>query len=241
MQFSELQTAVNDNLDANDSTFTNLTAAMTKRWINRAVRWACQGQVIAAGGLISHNFSFLINEVQASTIDEQRKYDLPDGTTATIWEFRKDKNVELVNASSYRATLTKLHKTDIEDDPDFAYLLDKGKPTHFCIEQSKLWLFPLPDHSSNDDQAWTVNMEYYGYLPELSADSDANVFTLKSPELIEWKATALGMEWAKDAQVSYFENKAKEKLIEMITNDQAIDLGGIERGMQPADGAQLGV
>jgi hypothetical protein len=239
MQFSELQTAVNDNVET--SHFTNWTAALTKRWINRAIRWACEGQVITPAGLLSHDFSFLINEVQANTIDEQRKYDLPDGAAATIWEFRKDKNVELINASDYRSPLTKLYKTDIEDDPEFAYLLDKGIPTHFCIEQSKLWLFGLPDHSANSETAFVINIEYYGYLPELSADSDTNILTLKFPELIEWKATALGMEWAKDELVTYFNNKAKEKLIEMITNDQAVELGAIERGMQPADGAQLGV
>jgi len=240
MQFSEIQTIVNDNLEASD--FTNWTVAMTKRWINRAVRWACEGQVIGAGRLlISHDFSFLKNEVQAATIDEQRKYDLPDGSISTVWEFRKDRNVELIDVSNYRRPLTKLHKTDIEDDPDFAYLLDKGIPSHFCIEQSKLWLFPLPDHSFNEDTAWTINMEYYGYLSELSADADTNIFTLKFPDLLEWKATALGMEWSKDEQVAYFDNKAGEKLMRMITNDQAIDLGGIERGMVPSDGAQLGV
>jgi len=239
MQFSEIQTIVNDNLEA--SQFENWTADLTKRWINRAVRWACRGRVITPAGLISHNFSFLINEVQCSTVDEQRKYDLPDGTTSTIWKFRKDKNVELVDASSYRVPLTKFLKKDIEDDSDFAYLLDKGAPTHYCIEQSKLWLYPLPDHSANEDTAWTVNMEYYGYLPELSEDTDTNIFTVQHPELIEWKATALGMEWAKDEQVAYYDSKAKERLLEIITDDQEIDLGGIERGMEPSEDSQLGV
>lgn len=241
MQFSEIQTNVNDNLEA--SHFTNWTAALTKRWINRAVRWACDGQVLTAGGLlISHDFSFLINEVQASTVDEQRRYDLPDGSVSDVWEFRKDKNIELVDADDYRVPLTKLHKTDIEDDPQFAYLLGKGKPSHFCIEQKKLWLFPLPDHAANQDTAWTINMEYYGYLPDLSADADTNIFMLKFPELLEYKATALGFGWAKDTDAEQeYEAKAAKRLLELITNDQAIELGGIERGMQPTDGARIGV
>jgi hypothetical protein len=245
MQFSEIQTIVNDHLET--SSFTNWTAAYTKRWINRAVRWACNGQVILpetkqtlTKRVISHDFSFLITEVQASTVDEQRKYALPDGSTATIWEFRKDKNIELIDYNSYRKNLYKLHKTDIEDDPDFSYLLDKGIPSHYCIEGSKIFLYPLPDHSYNNDTAFTINMEYYSYLPELINDADTNVFTNKFPELIEWKATALGMEWAKDEQVKYFNDKADEKLLEIITNDQSFELGGIEMGMQPTAGARLG-
>ena len=240
MQFSEIRTNLTDNIEGDD--FTNLTTAMLNGWINDAVRWSCEGQVILPNGqLISHDFSFIVNEVQASTIDLQRKYDLPDGTTAGAWEFRKDKNVELIDADDNRVPLTKLHKKDIEDDPDFAYLLDKGTPTHFCIEQFKIWLFCLPDHSCNSDEAWTFNMEYWGYLPLLVEDTDTNVFTNKFHNLIEWKATALAMEWAKDPSLEYYENKAVKRLVEMITNDQAIELGGIEKGMQPAAGNSLGV
>jgi len=197
MQFSEIQAAVNDDLET--SHFTNWTADLTKRWINRAVRWACEGQVVlpqATGILpltVSHDFSFLTNEVQAGTIDEQRKYDLPDGSTADIWEWRKDKNIELIDASNYRVPLRKFHKRDIEDDPLFALLTGKGTPSHFCIEQFKLWLFCLPDH-----------------------------------------------EWAKDPAWEYFDKQANKRLLEMITNDQGTELGGIERGMQPTAGAKIG-
>jgi len=244
MQFSEIQAAVNDDLET--SHFTNWTAVLTKRWINRALRWACEGQVVlpqATGILpltVSHDFSFLTNEVQASTIDEQRKYDLPDGSSADIWEWRKDKNIELIDASNYRVPLRKFHKRDIEDDPLFALLTGKGTPSHFCIEQFKLWLFCLPDHSQNSDTAWTINMEYYGYLPTLTADEDSNVLTVKFPDLIESKAAALGFEWAKDPAWEYFDKQANKRLLEMITNDQSTELGGIERGMQPTAGAKIG-
>ena len=247
MQFSELQTAVNDNLES--SQFTNWTAALTKRWINRALRWACEGQVILpekseslVKRLMSHDFSFLINEVQASTVDGQRTYALPNGATTNVWEFRKDKNVELVDVNNYRVPLTKFHKTDIEDDPQFAYLTGEGTPSHFCIEQFRLWLYCLPDHSQNQDTAFSINMEYYGYLPDLSADDDSNDFTLKFPELIEYKATALGFGWAKDTDAEKeYEDKANRRMLELITNDETIDLGGIERGMEPSAGASIGV
>ena len=228
MQYSEIQTTVNDHLEA--SQLTNWTAALTKSWINQAQRWVCRGQLILpetsetlTKRQISHDFSFLINEVQASTVQEQRCYALPDGATASVWRFRKDKNIELIDASNYRQQLTKLHKTDIEDDSEFAYLLGKGAPSHFCIEQFKLWLYCLPDHAQNQDTAWTINQEYYGYLPDLSADADTNVLTLKFPEVLEYKATALGFEWAKDELAAYYNKKADEELLEMITDDQAIE------------------
>lgn len=240
MQFSEIRAKVNDNLEGDD--FTNLTVAMIDGWINDAVRWCCEGQVLLPNGqIISHDLSFLIREVQASTVDLQRKYDLPDGTATGVWEFRKDKNVELIDADDNRVPLTKMHKTDIEDDPDFAYLLDAGTPSHFCIEQLKIWLFCLPDHSSNSDVAWTFNFEYYGFAPLLVEDTDTNVFTTKFHELIIWKATAFGLEWAKDSSMDYYENKANKRLAEIVLNDQSFELGGIERGIVPNAGANIGV
>ena len=243
MAFSDIQTNVGDILESGQ--YPDMSSTMIKKWINSAVRWSCEGQVIVPTPkphLISHDFSFLVNEVQADTIDEQRKYDLPDGSTSTVWEFRKDKNVELINSTDYRVPLTKMFKRDIEDNANFAYLLGKGTPSVFCIEQFKLWLFCLPDHDNNDDEAWTINVEYYGYLPSLVEDTDTNSFTIKFPELIEWKAAALGFEWAKDTDAEqYYNNKAVTRLLEMITNDIAIDLGGIEIGMAPMDGQSLGV
>ena len=239
MQLSEIRAKVNDNMEGDD--FTNLTDAMIDGWINDAVRWCSEGQVVLPNGqLISHDLSFLIREVQASTVDLQRKYDLPDGTATDVWEFRKDKNVELINADDYREPLTKLHKTDIEDDIDFAYLLDEGTPSHFCIEQLKIWLYCLPDHSCNSDEAFLFNMEYFGYPPLLVEETDTNVFTAKFHEIIEWKASALGMEWAKDSLFEYYENKANKRLAEIILNDQSLELGGIERGMIPESGNSLG-
>lgn len=239
MNFLELQTALNDNLEG--SQFTTLTDAMKKHWINQAQRWSCEGQVIVPGSpMIQHNFSFLVCEAQANTVDEQRKYALPDGAVSGVWEFRKDKNIELVNSQNYRVSLTKFLKRDIEDDPNFSYLLGKGTPSHFCIEQFDLWLYKLPDHSCNEDTAWTINMEYYGYLADLSADVDTNVLTNKYHDLLEWKATELGFEWAKDTDASaFYGNKAIKRLLEIINNDQAIELGAVERGMQPVPGQSL--
>jgi len=241
MAFSDIQTNVGDYLES--ASFPAMTSAMIKSWINRAVRWACNGQVIIPGSpLISHDFSFLINEVQADTIEQQRKYDLPDGNTTDVWEFRKDKNVELINSLDYRVPLTKMFKRDIEDNVNFAYLLGDGTPSVFCIEQFMLWLFCKPAHENNDDEPWTINIEYYAYLPLLVEDTDTNVFTIKYPELIEWKATSLGFEWAKDTDAQQeYENKAIKRLLEMITNDHAVDLGGIEVGMSPMSGQSLGV
>lgn len=245
MTFKELQDALNDNLEG--SQFTNLTDDMRKNWINQALRWVCEGQVIVTDQfgktmMIQHDFSFLCCEAQASTVNEQRKYALPDGSVTGVLEFRKDKNIELVNSQDYRVPLTKVLKKDIEDDTSFSYLLGKGIPSHFCIEQYDIWLYKLPDHSCNEATAWTINMEYYGYLPALSADGDTNIITLKNPEVLEWKSTELGFNWAKDTDgVEIYGNRATKRLLEIINNNQAIKLGALERGCQPVDGQSLGV
>jgi len=238
MNLLELREIIKSNLEG--ASIPNLTDAMFNRWINSAQRWVCEGSLVSGGILIEHNFSFLVAETQADTTDKQRRYALPTAADS-ILAFKADKNIELINHLSYRHPLIKVLKKDIEDNPKFRNLAGKGVPSHFCIEQSDIWLYPLPSHASNNNTAFTINMEYYGYLTDLSADGDTNVLTISYPEVLEFKATALGFLWIKDEQVSLYDGLAKEKLAEMITVDQTKKIIGLERGMRPLLGQQLGV
>lgn len=237
MTFTELREIVKSNLEGAD--IPNLTEAMLSRWINSAQRWICQGSIVSAGLLIQHNFSFLVTETEADTIDEQRRYDLPSAS-GDVLAFKSDKNIELIDYQNYRHPLTKLFKKDIEDKTKFRWLEGKGTPSHFAIEQGDIWLYPLPSHSTNNDTAFTINIEYYGYLTDLSADEDTNILTTSYPEVLEYKATALGFAWIKDEQAGYYDGLAKEKLAEIITEDQGKIMIGLERGIAPIEGQSLG-
>jgi len=239
--FSEIRTNVNDALEGDD--FVNLTPAKLNEWINSAQRWVCNGiLLLPTGKTLNHNFSFLETEVEASTVNEQRRYDLPtEDAASSIMKFKAEKSdgiCELIDYNDCRKKLTKLYKSEIEQRTKFVDIADKGIPSHYCIDQGDIWFYPLPDHSANNDEAFTINFEYYGYLITLSDDDDTNYLTENYPEIVEWKATALGFEWSKDALAGYFNDKAKERLFEMIVEDEK-KKGGIEEGLQPAPGQSL--
>jgi hypothetical protein len=122
-----------------------------------------------------HNFTFMKQEVTRSTVDLTRKYSLPTASDSnwaeveagTVRLFKDEINTELINSGNQRVKLRKRLKEQIEDDPEFNDLDDSGTPSDYCVEQSYLWLYHKPDHSANEDTAWTINMNFFGYLPNL--------------------------------------------------------------------------
>lgn len=238
MTLSELRTQVQANWPDGFHSG-KLTTAKINTFINDAQKWVCRGSVLLPGGVLNHNFSFLVTETEADTVDSQRRYDLPSSGTG-ILAFKADLNIELIDSEGYRRPLIKQHKKNIEDKTQFANTAGTGVPGYFCIEQGDIWLYPLPDHSYNAGNAFTINMEYYGYLTDLSGDDDENTLTEDNPEILIWKATAAGFRFGFDIdQAEYWENKSKERLIEMIYEDQDKTLSAIEEGMTPDDDQSL--
>jgi len=238
MTLANVRTNVSDNLEAAD--YADIDSAKLNRWINRSQRWVCKGVLfLPTAEKIQHDFTFLEAELEADTVDGQRRYDLPNATGG-ILAFKKEINIELIDYNNYRKPLVRLDKKEIEDRKKFQDTKDKGTPSHYCIEQNDIWLFPLPDHSVNNDTAFIINLDYYGWLTDLSDDGDTNWLITNEPEVVEWKATALGLEWQKDALASYFNQKAEQALYELIMDDIARSTGE-ERGMRPDRGQCIGV
>ena len=238
---SEIRTKITANWPTNFHS-SEIDSPKKDVWINEAQRWVCRGALfLPSGEKIKHNFSFLETENQGSTVDLQRRYALPTEDAANnIKKFKVEISCELINSENYRVPLTRLFKTDIENRPRFVNTEDAGTPRNYCIQENDLCLFPLPDHSCNNDTAWTINLEYYGYLITLSADDDNNILTTDWPEVIEFYATALGFRFGFDIEMAEFwEAKAKEKLLEIIEEDQAKALTGIEEGQKPAQGQSM--
>jgi hypothetical protein len=190
--------------------------------------------------ILNYNFSWMKRECTADTVDSQRRYALPDGT-GTIWDFKSEISCELVDSNSKRRPLTRKFKEDIENDPTYNDTTDTGRPNTYCIDQDSLWLYPLPNHAENSGSAWTVNLEYYGYLIDLSGDTDTNTITDDYPLLLEYGATELGYRYGQDVeQAEYYKGLKNEIFLEMIKADQQLELSGIEVGMQPRAGCGLG-
>lgn len=229
---------------------TDLTTAKVNSFINDAQRWVCKGSIILPGILFNHNFSFLKQEVTRSTTTQIQTYSLPVASDSnwaivpangTVRRFKAEANsCELINSESYRLPLIKQFKNNLEQKREFRNTLGYGIPSYYCIDGDYLWLYQIPDHSFNSDTAFTINFEFYGYLADLSADDDSNVLTNNFPDVLELKATALGFRFGFDPEkAEYFEGKAKEKLAEMISEDQQRTLTGLEEGMQPDEGQSL--
>jgi hypothetical protein len=192
------------------------------------------------GQVLSHNFTWLKREVEASTVDEQRRYALPDGG-GTPLRFKAEISCEMKDVNNYAQQLTHKLKRDIENDPTYKDTTDAGTPKVYCIDDFDLWLYPLPDHSMNSDTAWTLNLEYYGYLASLSGDTDSNYLTDNFPEVLEYGATELGYRHGLDSQqADFWSDKKVDLLIGMIKEDQQVEFAGLESGMQPRAGFGLG-
>jgi len=209
-------------------------------WINRIQRRICR----------RHNFTWMEQEVTQNTTDEERKYLLPvagdsdwaEVESGTVRRFKSEISCELQDYDSNIITLTKAFKEQIENNSDFDDLTAKGTPSHYCLQQSYLWLYKLPDHGDNDDTAFVIDLEFYGYLADLSGDTDTNTITDNDPEVLECGATALGFRFGLDIEraQSWFTDMAGI-FEEMKREDEIKELATIEQGMRPRDGQQLGV
>jgi len=237
----EIRTNVQANLPSGYHS-SGLTDSKIDEFINTTQRWVCRGTIFMPNGqLVSHNFSWLKREIEGSTTDGQRRYALPDGTESGIWRFRCEQSCELIDSDGNRRPLKRRLKRDIENDRYYLDTTDTGEPKEYCIDDFDLWFYPLPDHSRNDNQAWTINLEYYGYLPDLSDDDDTNALTNGYPEVLEYGATEMAFRYGMDEeQAEYWKVKKVEVFIEMLKVDQALDFSGLEDSIQPYLGQSLG-
>lgn len=217
-----------------------LTDAKLLALINTAQKWVCRGTWInPEGRRCTYNFDWLERECTQSTVDEQQRYALPAGDTddaggVCVWRYKEEISVELIDYQSYRRPLTRAFKEDIENDPTFADTADVGRPEAYAIDHSNIWLYPKPDHGRNNDTAWTINMEYFGYLPDLTVAAPSNYLTAECPEILKCKALSLAYQVGHDYDASeYWNAKAAELLIELVNQDSSAVHSGIETGMIP--------
>lgn len=233
---SDLRTRVANNIDRDDVPDT--AGGLIDRWINDAQRRVCR----------AHNFAFMEAHVTRDTSDETRAYSLPtagdsDWTeidSGTVLRYRAEINCELINSDSYRVPLTKKYKQDIEDDPRYRDTEGYGTPKCYSMQNGKLHLEPPPNHSSNSDEAWTIDFEYYGFLADLSSDSDNNDLTNNYPDVVEAFATSCAFRYVLEFDTGKaWERDGIDLVNEMVIEDNRNKHGNIEVGMQPRRGSGM--
>jgi hypothetical protein len=190
-------------------------------------------------------------EVTRPTADETQKYSLPideaSGTTwtevldgAKILRFKRDISLELINSQSYRVPLIKLHKQLLEDKKILAKETGKGTPRYYDVDQSRIWLYQIPDHNYNAGSAWTMNFEFFGYLADL-ATGDSNELTDNHNLLLEYTATARGFVFGRDwAAVEKWKQMAQDIFAAMVDEDLDLQLSGQEEGFFPDSADSIG-
>ena len=235
---SAIRTRVQANWPTNYHS-TELTDAKTDQFINDDLRKVCR----------LYNFTFMKQEVTQNTTDGQQKYALPTASdsnwseveSGTVRKFKAEISCELINEDSYRKPLTKVFKDTMENKTDFVDTAAAGTPTYYVMSQGYLWLYKKPDHSVNNNTAFVINLEFYGYLADMSADSDTNAVTDDYSEVLEYGATAAGFRFGMDVDLAeYWEGKFNEVLAEMMREDQIREYGILEEGMIPLEGQSLG-
>jgi len=224
MALSDIRTKVADNLNRDD--IPDETGGRIDDWINDAKRVICR----------THNFAFMETEITASTVDEQQAYSLPDGTNAL--RFKSEISCELINADACRVPLIKKNKQDLEDMRRYRDTEGYGTPRYYAIQYGQIHLFPAPDHGANNDTAWTLNLEYYGYLDDLSEDTDTDDLIDGFPEVVEALATARGFRFSHEYdKAAQWKADAMAMIFDMVKEDVVMKYGTLEEGMEPRAGS----
>lgn len=215
-----------------------LTTTVLTRYANDLQRELCR----------VHNFAFMKQEVTRSTNDETQKYTLPtagdtdwtDILAAAVLRFKRDISLELINSQSYRIPLTKLHKQILEDKKILAKETGTGTPRYYDVDQKRIWLYKIPKHSYNSDEAWTMNFEFFGYLADLASGGN-NDLTNYHPLVLEYGITARGFAFAKDwTAFAKWKQLALDIFSQMVDEDLDLQLSGIEEGFFPDPADSIG-
>jgi hypothetical protein len=231
---AEILTNVQNNLPT-DYHSDILTTTKITEFINAAVREVCK----------RHNFWWMKKELTQNTTDGQQRYDLPDGTTTdangvAVWRWKVGINVDLIDYQAHRIALNRRYKNDIETDPAYRDTSDTDIPADYCEDQDDLWLYPKPNHADNNNLAFQINAEYWGYPLDLSASNTHNKLSDGWPEALEYWATARCYRHGQDyADAEYWEGLFDKQMAIIIDEDVDRQDTGIEQGLTPTAGAQV--
>ena len=219
MAFSDIRTRVYNNINRTD--IPNTSGGLIDQWINDAQRRICR----------SHNFTFMESEVDTTLVVGQRGYALPTASGDDL-RFKTEISLEIIDSDSDRITLKRIYKQDAENRSEFVDNAGDGTPRNYAIQKGQIYLYPIPD------TALTMNLEYYGFLDDLSADTDTNDLEANYPEVLEAFATSFGFRYVfEEERANYWESKGIDLISEMVRESNDMKYGNIEEGMFPEDGS----
>lgn len=219
MALSDIRTRVARNVNRDDVPDT--AGGLIDRWINDAQRRICR----------AHNFTFMEAEADTTLVINQRNYALPTASGSDL-RFKTEISLEIIDSNSHRRRLKRIYKQDAENRTEFMDTTQSGTPRNYAIQKGQIYLYPLPDATL------TMNLEYYGFLDDLSADTDTNDLIDDYPETVEVFATALAFRYIfEEERAVYWETKGIALVNEMIRESNDNMYGNLEEGIAPEPGA----
>lgn len=234
MQFSTIKTQVAYNL-GRGLTQTQIIA-QDDTWVNNWQREICN----------MRNWWFMrAYTTQALTVvTTSTEYNLPAYSAGppVVWAYKDmiamyvketattDKSYKMMKGPVSDIDMAKLFDTDTDDEPEYWTFRPSKK---YCV-------FPYADDS------YTIYIRYWGYLPDMSADADANELVDFAPELLIAGATAKGFEYLQEYQdAMYWRREVQKRLADLRAMDCKKKLGpdftiiprwGTEDAIEPKQG-----
>lgn len=219
MSLSDIRTRVANNIDRDDVPDSN--GGLIDRWINDSQRRICR----------AYNFAFMESEADTTLVIGQRNYALPTASGSDL-RFKTEISLEIIGSDGDRIRLKRIFKQDAEWKDRFISTTDTETPRNYAIQKGQIYLYPIPD------KELTMNLEYYGFLDDLSSDSDTNDLINDYPEVIEALATAFGYRFIfEEERADYWESKANGMVGEMIKETNDNTFANMEGGIEPEHGA----
>ena len=156
------------------------------------------------------NFAFMEAEANTTLVVSQRNYGLPDAAGSDL-RFKTEISMEIIDSNSERIRLKRLFKPDAEWKDRYQDTTETGTPERYSLQKGQIYLYPTPD------EALTMNLEYYGFLDDLSLDADTNDLVDDYPETLEAMATSFGFRYSfEEERANFWETKANALVQEMI-------------------------
>jgi len=220
MALSDIRTRVAMNVNRDDVPDT--AGGLIVRWINEAQRRVCRAP----------NFSFMEAEAETTLVVDQRNYALPTASGDDL-RFKSEISLEIISSGDDRIRLKRIFKQDAENRDEFIDTTKSGTPRNYALQKGQIYLYPIPNIEL------TMNVEYYGFLDDLSADTDTNDLIDDYPEAVAALATSFGFRYVyEEERADYWETKATALVNEMIKESDDNKYGNVEEGMAPEAGAE---
>lgn len=219
MALSDIRTRVASNINRDD--IPDTAGGLIDRWINDSQRRICR----------AYNFTFMESEADTTLVVGQRNYALPTASGSDL-RFKAEISLEIISDGSRRFRLKRIFKQDAENDIQFADTSGTGTPRKYSLQKGQIYLYPKPN------TALVMNLEYYGFLDDLTDDTDTNDLVDDYAEVLEAFATSMGYRYVfEEERANYWEGKGTALVNEMIAESRNDRYGNQEEGMAPEPGA----